>query len=225
MTEPRPIGQRRNDSAAQVPASVLAALRELPTAILSDNMQGLFGTGLLRPFHRTGRMAGTAVTVRVRAGDNLGLHRALDHVRAGDVLVIDAGGEAAQAVTGKIMLTYLESIGCAGVVIHGSVRGTDEIGQKDFPCFALGTTCRGPYKTGPGEFNVPVAIDTLVIQPGDIVVGDTDGLIAFPPAEAARLIREGSAQKAKEADGVRAIAENRWDRSWIAAFEQKYGLI
>ncbi|MCO5092918.1 RraA family protein [Bosea sp. (in: a-proteobacteria)] len=224
MTPHRPIGERRNASAEQVPAATLDALAGLPTAILSDNMQGLVGTGLLRPWHRGGRMAGTAVTVRVRAGDNLVLHRALDHVRRGDVLVVDAGGEVAQAVTGKIMLTYLESIGCRGIVINGAVRGTDEIGRKDFPCFARGTTCRGPFKTGPGEYNIPVAIDTLVIAPGDIVVGDTDGLVAFPPTEAGRLITAAGAQLAKEEEGVRAIAQNRWDRSWIAATEAKYGL-
>jgi regulator of RNase E activity RraA len=224
MTAVRPIGQRRNPSAAQVSAQTLESLKGLPTAILSDNMQGLVGTGLLRPYHRAGRMAGTAVTVRVRAGDNLVLHRALDHVRAGDVLVVDAGGAVEQAVTGKIMLTYLESIGCAGIVINGAVRGTDEIGLKDFPCFARATTCRGPFKTGPGEFNVTVSVDTLVIAPGDIVVGDTDGLVSFPPSEAERLIKESSAQLAKETDGIRAIAENRWDRSWIAATEAKYGL-
>lgn len=224
MTAVQPIGQRRNPAAAPVAPELLARLRALPTALLSDNMQGLVGTGLLRPVHRAGRMVGTAVTVRVRAGDNLVLHRALDHVRPGDVLVVDAGGEIAQAVTGKIMLTYLESIGCAGIVINGAVRGTDEIGHKDFPCFVRGTTCRGPYKTGPGEYNVPVAIDTLVINPGDVVVGDTDGLVAFQPAEAERLIAAASAQQAKEAEGLRAIAEGRWDRSWIAAVEQKYGL-
>jgi regulator of RNase E activity RraA len=224
MTAQPPIGQRRLASAPQVPAEILAQLRDVPTALLSDNMQGLVGTGILRAFHRAGRMAGIAVTVRVRAGDNLVLHRALDHVRAGDVLVVDAGGELAQAVTGKIMLTYLESIGCAGIVINGSVRGTDEIGLKDFPCFARGTTCRGPFKTGPGEYNIPVAIDTLVISPGDLVVGDRDGLVAFPPGEAKRLIEASQAQLAKEAEGVRAIAEKRWDRSWIAAWEAKYGL-
>ena len=80
------------------------------------------------------------------------------------------------------MLTYLESIGCAGIVINGSVRGTDEIGLKDFPCFARATTCRGPFKTGPGEYQRAVAIDTLVVAPGDIVVGDGDGLVAFPPS-------------------------------------------
>jgi regulator of RNase E activity RraA len=170
-------------------------------------------------------MAGTAVTVRVRSGDNLVLHRALDHVRAGDVLVVDAGGETAQAVTGKIMLGYLEKLGAAGIVINGSVRGTDEIGLQDFPCFARGTTCRGPFKSGPGEFNVVVAIDTLAISPGDIVVGDRDGIVAFPPTEAERLIRDASAQQKRESEGVRAIEENRWDRSWIAAVEEKYGLV
>ena len=224
MDTPAPIGRRRAESAPQADAEALAALRSIPTALLSDNMQGLVGTGLLRPYHRHGRMAGTAVTVRVRAGDNLVLHRALDHVRAGDVLVVDAGGEIMQAVTGKIMLRYLESLGAAGIVINGAVRGTDAIGLRDFPCFARGTTSRGPYKSGPGEFNVTVAIDTLAIAPGDVVVGDTDGIVAFPPTEAARLIRDARRQEESEAEGLRAIEEGRWDRSWIAAVEAKYGL-
>lgn len=224
MTVPQSIGTRRNAAAPQVSAATLNALRGLPTAMLSDNMQGLVGTGVLRPYHRRGRMAGTAMTVRVRSGDNLVLHRALDHVRAGDVLVVDAGGETAQAITGKIMLGYLEKLGAAGIVINGAVRGTEEIGERDFPCFARGTTCRGPYKHGPGEFNVTVAIDTLIISPGDIVVGDVDGIVAFPPAEAERLIREATVQQDREAEGMRAIQENRWDRSWIAAVEAKYGL-
>jgi regulator of RNase E activity RraA len=224
MAARRILGARRNDSAPQADSALIAALRTIPTALLSDNMQGLVGTGLLRPVHRAGRMAGTAVTVRVRAGDNLVLHRALDHVRAGDVLVVDAGGETAQAVTGKIMLRYLESLGAAGIVVNGAVRGTDEIGERDFPCFIRGTTPRGPYKTGPGEFNVVVAIDTLAIAPGDIVVGDRDGLVAFPPSEAARLIEAARAQEAREAEGLKAIGEGRWDRSWIAAAEEKQGL-
>ncbi len=225
MDENAPIGRRRANAAPQANPDHLASLRTIPTALLSDNMQGLVGTGVLRPYHRGSRMAGTAVTVRVRAGDNLVLHRALDHVRASDVLVVDAGGEVMQAVTGKIMLRYLELLEAAGIVINGAVRGADAIGERDFPCFARGTTCRGPYKSGPGEFNVIVSIDTLVIGPGDIVVGDRDGLVAFPPSEAERLIRDARKQEAAEAEGLRAIQEGRWDRSWIAAVEAKYGLI
>ena len=84
----------------------------------------------------------------MRPGDNLVLHRALDYVRPGDVLVVDGAGDTSQAVTGKIMMTYLERIGCAGFVLDGAMRGADEIGRKDFPVFARGVTPRGPYKTG-----------------------------------------------------------------------------
>jgi regulator of RNase E activity RraA len=225
MSNPFPIGKRRNPASPSADPDVLAKLREIPSALLSDNMQGLVGTGVLRPYHRAGRMAGTAVTVRVRSGDNLVLHRSLDLVRAGDVLVVDANGETAQAVTGKIMLRYLESMGAAGIVINGAVRGTDEIGQRDFPCFARGTTSRGPFKSGPGEFNITVAVDTVVIAPGDIVVADRDGLVAFPPSEAERLIRDATIQSNREAEGLIAIGEGRWDRSWIGEAEARQGLV
>lgn len=219
------IGTRRNPSPAQADAAVIAALRKIPTALLSDSMRGLVGTANLRPYHRSGRMAGTAVTVRVRSGDNLVLHRALDYVRSGDVLVVDGGGDTNQAVTGKIMLSYLESIGAAGIVIDGAIRGAAEIGQRDFPCFARGVTCKGPYKNGPGEINVPVSVDGLSVAPGDIVVGDSDGLVAFPQLEAEQLIQKARAQGLKEEEGMRAIREGRWDRMWIAALEEKHGLV
>jgi regulator of RNase E activity RraA len=225
MTSSDPIGNRRHASREQVDAHTIARLRELPAAILSDNLGGLMGTGLLAKRHRNGRMAGTAVTVKVRAGDNLVLHRALDHVRAGDVLVVDAGGDIGQAVTGKIMLSFLERLGAAGIVVNGVIRGAEEIAQRDFPCFTRGFTPRGPFKTGPGEFNVPVAIDTLVINPGDIVVGDGDGIVAFPADQAERLITVAAAQADKEIGNAQAIQEGRWDRTWIEQYERKYGLI
>jgi regulator of RNase E activity RraA len=219
------IGSRRHPSADQADPAVIDALRKIPAAILSDNTQGLVGTSNLRPMHRAGRMSGTAVTVRVRAGDNLVLHRALDYVRRGDVVVVDGSGDTHQAVTGKIMLSYLERIGAAGIVIDGAIRGAAEIGARDFPCFARGVTCRGPYKQGPGEINVPIVVDGMNVLPGYIVVGDTDGIVAFPQAEAAGLIAKAEAQMRKEEDGMQAIREGRWDRSWITPLESKLGLI
>lgn len=218
------IGNRRNPSAVQADPAIVEALRALPAAILSDNMGGLVGTSNLRPLHKGGRMVGTAVTVRVRHGDNLVLHRALDYVRRGDVLVVDGGGVTDQAVTGKIMLRYLEHQGAAGIVIDGAIRGTDAIGERGFPCFARGTTPRGPYKTGPGEINVPVTIDGMEVMPGDIVVGDADGVVAFAQDAAPALIERARTQAAKEEEGLRAIQEGRWDRSWIAPLEKKLGL-
>ena len=218
-------GNRRNPSSQALAPAILSALRVLPTAILSDNMAGLVGTSALRPMHREGRMVGTAVTVRVRPGDNLVLHRALDYVRPGDVLVVDGGGDVRQAVTGKIMLTYLEHIEAAGLVLDGAIRGAAEIALKAFPCFARGVTCRGPYKHGPGEINVPISVDGMPVNPGDIVVGDWDGVVAFGPEDAAALIERATRQAEKEAAGVEAIRQGRWDRSWIADAERKHGLI
>jgi regulator of RNase E activity RraA len=217
-------GMRRSPSAEQADPSLIETLRRIPTALLSDNMRGLVGTARLRPLHRAGRMAGTAVTVRVRTGDNLVLHRALDYCRPGDVIVVDADGDLRQAVTGKIMARYLESIGAAGLVIDGAIRGADSIGERTFPVFARGVTPRGPYKTGPGEINVPITIDGMVVLPGDIMVGDADGLVAFARDDAPDLIEKAHAQQEREAEGVRAILEGRWDRSWIAATEAKHGL-
>ena len=217
--------QTRFPSAEQVAADLVAAFRDLPAAILSDNLAGLVGTVNLRPFHRPGhRMVGTAVTVRVRQGDNLVLPRALDYVRAGDVLVVDAGGLDGQAITGKIMIRYLETIGAAGIVVDGAIRGGDEIGRRDFPAYARGLTPRGPYKSGPGEINVPVSIDGMPVRPGDLVVGDGDGVIAFPPDAAPRLRERAEAQLRKEEQNVRDLLAGRWDRSWIIEAERKQGI-
>jgi regulator of RNase E activity RraA len=218
-------GNRRNQSQEVLDLAIVSALRALPTAILSDNMAGLVGTSALRPMHKEGRMVGTAVTVRVRPGDNLVLHRSLDYVRPGDVLVVDGGGDLRQAVTGKIMLTYLEHIGAAGLVLDGAIRGAAEIASRTFPCFARGVTCKGPYKHGPGEINITISIDGMPVAPGDIVVGDWDGVVAFPREDAVSLIERATRQAEKEAAGVEAIRQGRWDRSWIADAERKQGLI
>jgi regulator of RNase E activity RraA len=216
---------RRFPSAEQIAPEVVAALREIPAAILSDNLGGLVGTANIRGYHRPeARMAGTAVTVRVRPGDNLVLHRALDYVRPGDVLLVDCNAHVGQAVTGKIMCRYLETIGAAGIVIDGSIRGAREISERAFPVFARGTTPRGPYKSGPGEINVPIVIDGMAVSPGDIVVGDEDGVVAFSKCGVEDLIARATAQRDKEAKGFHALLAGKWDRSWIEKEEKKHGL-
>jgi regulator of RNase E activity RraA len=223
-SERQAYGARRLAAGPLIAAETRDALLGIPTALLSDNMRGLIGTTHLRPLHRGGRMVGSAVTVRVRHGDNLVLHRALDHCLPGVVVVVEAGGFEGQAVTGKIMSRYLESIGAAGLVVDGVIRGADEINKRDFPVFARGVTPRGPYKSGPGEINIVVAIDGMVVAPGYVVVGDADGLVAFPPDDASSLIAKAREQERKEMEGLNALLEGRWDRSWISAAEAKQGL-
>ena len=177
---------RKNPSAMQVDPKILAALREMPVAALSDNMHRNIGTTGLNPYHRpvARTMAGTAVTARSRGGDNLTYLRALEFCRPGDVLVIDAGGILNNAVVGGILSFYAAHIGVVGVVVDGAIRDVAEIRAREFPVYARGVTHRGPYKDGPGEINVPVSVGGMVVNPGDIVVGDQDGLMAFAPDEA-----------------------------------------
>ena len=214
---------RKNPSAAQAADTILTALRAIPVSALSDNMHRNIGSVGLRPYHRPGRqtMAGTAVTARSRGGDNLTYLRALEFCRPGDVLVIDAGGDVNNAVVGGILSFYAASIGLVGVVVDGAIRDVAEIREREFPVYARGVTHRGPYKDGPGEINVPISVGGMVVNPGDVVVGDQDGLLAIPQDGVEELIVKALAVLEAEARTMQAMREGRWDRSFIDALEAR----
>jgi RraA family protein len=216
-----PSGWIRNPSAPQAEPSIIEALRAIPVSLLSDSMERMTGSVGLTPYHRPRAMVGTAVTARTRAGDNLAIHRAFDFCRPGDVLVIDGGGDLTQAVMGEIMATYAESIGIVGVVLDGALRDVSVIRAHDFPMYARGVNHRGPYKAGPGDVNVPVSVGGMVVSPGDIVVGDEDGVLAIAQDAAKAIIEQAQIKGRKEAEMIRAIKEGRLDRSWIDAQEAK----
>jgi len=216
-----PPGWRRHASATQASPEILETLRGLAVSLLSDNMARVSGTIGLTPYHRPRPMAGTAVTVRTRPGDNLAIHRAFDFCRPGDVLVIDGGGDITQALMGEIMATYAESLGVQGLVIDGAIRDVGAIRGHDFPVYARAATHRGPYKNGPGEVNVMVTVGGMVVQPGDIIVGDEDGVLAIAPGDVAAVIEGAKRQANKEAAALRSIAEGHFDREWIGPQETK----
>lgn len=218
-----PFGTRRHPSAEPADAKQLDLLRQIAVPLLSDNLHRGTGSVGLQPYHKPSKstMAGTAVTVRTRGGDNLAVLRAFDFCRPGDVLVIDAGGDLTNAVIGGIMTAGAAMLGLAGVVIDGAIRDSAEIRERDFPVFARGVNHRGPYKNGPGEINVPVCIGGMLVQPGDIIVGDQDGLLAFPASEAEVLINKALGQQQKEELQMQEIRQGRWDRSFVEALEAK----
>jgi len=211
-------GWRRNDSAPAA-TDLVAAVKGLAVSLLSDNMARVSGAIGLRPFHAGGALAGTAVTARTRAGDNLAIYRAFGQCRPGDVLVVDGGGALDQALMGDIMTRYAESAGLAGVILDGAIRDVAEIRQRPFPVYARGVTHRGPHKNGPGEINVPVSVGGMVVNPGDLVVGDEDGVLAIPVADAAGVIAAAHTQAEREAAQLAAIAEGRYDLSWVDEVE------
>ena len=211
------IGHRTNPNSPAVPEAILDGFRTAPVSIISDVMNRLHGTRALRPYHRSGRLLGTAVTVKTRPGDNQTLHRAYELLRPGDILVVDGGGDLTQALVGEIMMSRARAMGVAGFVIDGAIRDVDAFQQADFPCYARGVTHRGPYKSGPGEINVPVSIDGMVVMPGDVVVGDTDGIVAFDRADAAELLDLVRQQEEREANALAAIAEGKVDTFYMGA--------
>lgn len=216
-----PAKQRASDA-------LLDRFADVVTPHLSDNMSRLVSAGTrLRPMHKlsgqTGKLVGNALTVKVRPGDNLMVHKAIDIAQPRDVVVVDAGGDLTQAIIGELMMRQAQKRGVAGIVINGAIRDLGTIGADTYPVFAAGVTHRGPYKDGPGEINVPIAIDGMVIEPGDIIVGDEDGLVSVPLADAETLLAAAAKHRAKEDKTMAEILAGTVDRSWVDALLKARG--
>lgn len=189
--------------------------RHFAVANISDAMSRTNGTNQLRPFHRTGRVIGRALTVKTAPGDNLMVHKAIDMAQAGDVIVVDAGGNLLNAIIGELMAGMAAKKGAAGFVIDGAIRDSETLGEGNFAVFARGASHRGPYKEGPGEINVPVSIDGMVVLPGDLVVGDRDGVLAIRPTMLDALAHDVIAIENKEQKVLADIAQGTLDRRWV----------
>lgn len=196
-----PAGWRIHPNAAPIPADVIDAWRTVPVAVAGDCMGRSIGAMGLRAYHPeiTTVMCGRAVTVRTRPGDNLPVHKAMLMAGPGDVIVIDSGGDLTQALVGGLMRTTALARELGGFVIDGAVRDLVEWAEGGMPCWARGHTHRGPSKEGPGAINVPVACAGLVVQPGDLVLADADGVIAIPQDELVALMPKVQAHLAHEA--------------------------
>lgn len=207
-----------------VPDAFIQAFRGMPVANVSDCMARMAAAGpRLRPMHKRGYLIGSALTVKCRPGDNLMIHKALTMAQKGDVIVVDAGGDLTNALFGEIMMATSIAIGVAGIVLNGAVRDSEEIAEGEFPLYAAGVTHRGPYKDGPGEINVPIAIDGMVIHPGDLMLGDADGLLCVP-YDSLQSVLEATQQKMRmEKQMLADIAAGTLDTAWIDATLRRIG--
>ena len=212
------IGFRILERDAQtVPTEVIDAFREIGVAQVSDCMGRLYGSQGLQPFHAAGlRMAGIALTVKARPGDNLMIHQAIAVSQPGDVIVVDGAGCSANALVGELLLKQAKIRGVRGFVIDGMVRDAESFEREEFPCFARGLSHRGPYKDGPGELNVPVSVGGMVVQAGDIVIGDCDGVLAIPAAYAEELLAAAQKTEADEQGRMELIAKGAYEKPWLS---------
>ncbi|MCP8882409.1 RraA family protein [Devosia sp. XJ19-1] len=200
----------------RVSADLIEQFRVLPVANVSDSMHRMTAAGpRLTMMHRDGQMAGPALTVKTRPGDNLMLHKAIDMAEAGDVIVVDAGGDLTNSLMGELMLAYAVRRGVAGFVIYGAIRDADAFLKVNLPVFAAGVTHRGPYKDGPGEINVPIALEGMVIHPGDLVIGDRDGVLGVPMDAAQAVLAKTLSKQDAEVRQMAAIENGTNDRSWV----------
>jgi RraA family protein len=190
--------------------------RHIPVANISDVMLRLSAAGpTLRPYHAGGVLAGAAFTVKTRPGDNLMIHKALNMAGPGDVLVVDGGGDLTNSLVGEMMLAYAEKRGIAGAVLYGAIRDLGYVKSHNYPVFAAGVTHRGPYRNGPGEINVPVTVGQMLVEPGDLIVGDDDGLLCIPYDMVESVYAEAHLKHKSELDMVTAIREGTNDRTWV----------
>lgn len=193
--------------------------RDLPVANIDDCMERTAAVeSAIVPLGK-GQLLGTAFTIQVAQGDNLMLHAAMDMAKPGDVIVIDAGGFTERAIFGELMATYCKTRGIRGIVCDGAVRDADALStMEDFPVYARAVIPNGPYKNGPGQINVPVVIGGKVVHPGDIVVGDGDGVLFVRPENAREIAEATIAVGNKEAEIMRHIVEDgTYIRPWVDA--------
>lgn len=197
-------------------AEIISEFAKIPVANIADEMNRLFCMhARIKPFNKA-KLFGTAFTIKSRPGDNLMLHKALEMAQPGDVIVMDAQGDVSNAITGEIMMTQAALSGIAGVVIDGAIRDAESIAELDMPVYAIGVQPKGPYKDGPGEINVPISCGGIVVNPGDIIIGDSDGVVVIAPEQAEELLKKAQAKMLGEHQIMEAI-KNKVTRSkpWL----------
>lgn len=195
----------------------IARYREIPSAVIGDCMLRLQAGGpAVRPMHsRGGVLAGPAYTVKTRPGDNLFVHKAIDLAQPNDIIVVDAGGFLDNAIVGEMMLTHAETRKLGGVIIYGAIRDAFHVGNHTFPVFASGVTLRGPFQSGPGHVNITISIAGMIVEPGDLIIGDDDGIICIPYDDVDPLYEECAKRLAGENAQRGRVRDGSVDRKWI----------
>lgn len=179
----------------------------------------------IRQMFPSRKFAGSAVTVKVRAGDNFMLHKAISLVRPGDVLVVETQGGNSYAVCGELMVGSMEKLGVAGLVVDGTVRDIEVLREIGMPVFARGTVCGAGDKDGPGEVNFPIACGGVSVNPGDLVFGDENGVVVIPKDDIEEVLAAADKKLAQEEKRHAEIASGIYVKSGLDEVMKSKGVI
>ena len=211
----------------RVSPEIVKEASQYASSILAD-VAGRRGAldGRIAPLTRSTRLAGTAFTVEVRAGDNLMIHAAMQLAKPGDVLVIDGKGDTTCALMGTIMMNACLKLGITGVVIDAAVRDSEEIVEMGFPVYSVGTNPNGPTKFVPGRINHPVCVGGVTVHPGDLVIGDGDGVTIVEREKAPFLMELAARKVADEQARIAALKQGKdLKPAWVAKSLQACGAL
>ncbi|HZW48526.1 MAG TPA: RraA family protein [Bacillota bacterium] len=198
--------------------------RGIPVSNLDDCMNRTAAVAAeIRPYGKK-ELLGTAFTVQIPEGDNLMVHKALDLAQPGDVLVVAAGGFLNRSIVGELMSHYCQIRGLAGIIIDGSIRDAEVLATMDYPVYARGVSPNGPYKNGPGEINTPICFAGQMVFPGDLVIGDGDGLLFINLSDAEQILCDVKILMQKEAETIEMQNRSKtYPRPWVDAKLQEIG--
>jgi regulator of RNase E activity RraA len=192
---------------------LIEGYKNIPVAVIGDVMGRIYCLNArLKPLNKA-PLLGPALTVKARVGDNMMFHHALDLAQPGDIIVVDGQGDLVNALAGENMMNWCLRRRIGGVVVDGAMRDIDAISRMPIPVFCSGVQPNGPYKNGPGEVNVPIVCGGVSISPGDVMVGDSDGVIAIASQDASEILKKARAKSEQEARTGKAISDGTWDRS------------
>ena len=219
------IGFRVETEIQRTSAEEFAALCPFACAQLSDGVNKFYtmDSGIRQMFPAP-KFIGSALTVKTRSADNLMVHKAISLIRPGDVLVVDTQGCVNYSLMGELMVSCMKHLGLAGIVVDGCVRDLADLEELGVPVFARGTTPAVGDKDGPGEINVPIACGGVVVMPGDVVVGDRDGVVVIPKESIADVAAQAAQKKFYEEKRRKAIAEGVYIKPDVDELLAKKGL-
>jgi RraA family protein len=219
-------GFRVKLSKPTLPDSLIKEFAVFPTADISDAQNRLYTMSSdIKNIVNRRRLIGVACTVKVYPGDNLMVHESLDIAKPGDVIVVDVGGHKNTAVFGDLVASKAKHLGIAGFIIDGLTRDLEKLREVDIPVFTLGTTPIGPLHRGPGEVNYPVSCGGIVVNPGDLIIADDDGVVVVRNEMAEEIAARLKRQDVKLSDYVARVKKGDFSNEWVQSALRDAGCI